>query len=1222
MRQLVRSVTIIIAVLLLSVWSIVPPEKKLRLGRDLGGGTSLVYSVQTGSDDRDLIPKMIAVLKERVDPQGLSEVQFVQRGRDRIEITMPAPSESVKRLKAKLEEELAKLNATEIDASQFERLMRMEAGEREAEIKRLTGSDQVRADQIRAAAEKFKAKGETRLQVAGPESDVKAAQAEMKAAKDAGADKAVLDQLQAKLDVLEAKLTDLVAKAADADAAYDAARDLARGSRLTSLEMRRAISLSKASQSLRDETTGKTERLPSPRESTVQKLKDKHPEAAAQIDAIVKAADAYAAERRGLDDPADLKRLIANAGVLALRITVESSGDGAHPEEARLRQELREHGPKAVRSTDARWYKINRIENWYESAQELAQLQQSPAAFFQVAKGGYVVEAYNGEYFMLCWDTPLNRLTRADGEWGVAGAFIGPDQRGLNAIKFQMNAQGGKKLGDLSGRHVGKKMAVLLDDEVYTAPRLQSQISSSAEITGNFSGPELDYIVRVLSAGSLQAKLSPEPLSQSTLGPALGKDNLDRGFLTGIIAFSVVAVFMVVYYFMSGAIGVVALAINFVLVLAVMAVNKAAFTLPGIAGIVLTFGQAIDANVLVYERMREEFLRGADLRTAVRLGFSRAYSSIVDGNVSNLLICIVLYYFGTPEIRGFAITLGIGVVTTLFTGVYVSRVIFTIFVDHLGWKHASQLPMKVPLVQRLLTPHVDWMKWRWVLLGGLTVFLVISGIIWAQRGEKLLDTEFLGGTQVEIKFKAGPDGKPLTQTRAQVQARVEKLGSEAPVGSPLRALTESEVLAMDQQADGVTSDHFKITMVNRSGVETNDSSVLNALTVAFEDLIESRPALEFLQRDELDWKKAPVYKIFSNKLGDDIQLRSPGAPKTDFADEVGRFNGGVAIVLEGLKPTATKASIVARLEQIRQQSDYSETMGRVRDVLVLEGTDAAVKTAVVLVRDEGLNSFDNEAKWGDEVAAREWRMTVDAMSRPSQLARVETFSPTIAKTFKAQAVVSVVMSMLLLTIYVWVRFGAGRWAIAATLPLFADVVGIVGLIAIAQMLYENPSTNGFAVAAGLLPFKIDLNQIAALLTITGYSLNDKIIILDRIRENKGKLPYASYHVINDSINQTLSRTIITSGTTLFSTVVLYIYGGQAIRGFAYAFTLGVIIGTYTSIVSSPLVWSRGSDKAEAEKKARAAAEKAGTTLNGEAGTKLAGSTSPGRGADSEARPRA
>jgi SecD/SecF fusion protein len=169
--------------------------------------------------------------------------------------------------------------------------------------------------------------------------------------------------------------------------------------------------------------------------------------------------------------------------------------------------------------------------------------------------------------------------------------------------------------------------------------------------------------------------------------------------------------------------------------------------------------------------------------------------------------------------------------------------------------------------------------------------------------------------------------------------------------------------------------------------------------------------------------------------------------------------------------------------------------------------------------------------------------------------------------------VCIIFSLLLLTIYVFVRFGTLRWAIAATVPLFADVIGIVGLIGIAQILHNSPQTHALARSVGLLPFDLDLAQIAAILTIVGYSLNDKIIILDRIRENKGKLPYASYNVINDSINQTLSRTVITAGAHMITTIVLYLFGGEAVRGFAYTFNLGVLLGPYTSIVSTPLVWS-------------------------------------------------
>lgn len=1186
MRQLIRNIAICLMVLVMSLWLIYPPGRQLRLGRDLGGGTSLIYRVQVAPDEGDVIPRIIEVLKQRVDPNGLSEVQFVQRGKDRIEITMPAPSAEVNRLRKAYEAELQKLTIGDVDPSLFDRVMRMDPAERDKELDRAV-TDRNRLQKFKEAVAAYELSRAARANVDSLQAEFKALSGALDAAKTALAavpltDQAAKDAAQAKVtqaqaafDAFKPKWDEAVGKAAEAQGTYERSREAALGSRLTVQEVRRALALSNSRRSLRDESTGRLEVLLSPRESTLNRLKEQHPGHKDQIDAILKAFDLYSSRRRGLDDPADLKRLIANAGVLSFRITVKPR---EYQDEARLRQELRERGPRGVRATDARWYKINRIENWYDSAQELAVLSQNPAEFFNVRRG-HIVEMYDGEYYMLCWDTPGSRLTRADGDWGVRRAMIGPDQRGFPAIKFEMDARGGVRLGDLTKPNVGKQMAVLLDDEVYTAPTLQSRISNSGEITGQFDDAELNYIQRVLSAGSLQAKLSPEPISENTLGPELGQDNLDKGLDTGKVTFLVVAAFMIVYYFSCGAIAVVALAFNFVLVLGIMALNKAAFTLPGIAGIVLTFGQAIDANVLIYERMREEFLRGADMRTAVRLGFSRAASSIIDGNVANLIICVVLYYFGTTEIRGFAITLGIGVITTLFTAVFFSRVIFTVLVDHVGWRRASQLPMKFPIVQRVMTPHMDWMRYRWVWLGALAVFLVAGGILAVQRGDKLLDTEFLGGTQVEVKFKEGDDGKPLTRTRAQIEDEVRDIGKNAAVDSPLRVFTEAEVLPINPGEDRVTSDRFKITVTNKSGVQdpAADREILNALATRLQGLIESRPALEFLGREQTEWRRAPVYPVLNSKLGDDIELRAPGANARDIADDVTPYSGGVAIVLENIQPPSPKASIEARLEAVRQQADYSDTLGRKREVRILTGNDQAVTSAVILVKDDDVKSFDNEAKWGAEVAAREWRLTVDSLTRPSQMARVDNISPTIAKAFKAQAIVSVAISLILLTVYVWVRFGAGRWAVAATVPLFADVVGIVGLIALAQILYESPATHGFAVSLGLLPFKIDLNQIAALLTITGYSLNDKIIIMDRIRENKGKLPYASYDVINNSINQTLSRTYITAGTTLFSTICLYFFGGEGIRGFAYAFTLGVFIGTYTSIVSSPLVWSRKYD---------------------------------------------
>ena len=198
------------------------------------------------------------------------------------------------------------------------------------------------------------------------------------------------------------------------------------------------------------------------------------------------------------------------------------------------------------------------------------------------------------------------------------------------------------------------------------------------------------------------------------------------------------------------------------------------------------------------------------------------------------------------------------------------------------------------------------------------------------------------------------------------------------------------------------------------------------------------------------------------------------------------------------------------------------------------------------------------------------------VARASTLAGVESFSASIARAFAAQAIVAVILSGLLIIIYVWVRFAAFRYSMAAMLSTLHDCIVAVGMIALAGVIVKY--FPGPAAAIGLMDFKIDLNVVAAVLTILGYSLNDSIVIMDRIRENRGKLTYASAAVINRSVNETISRTIITGGSTIIATTVLYIYGGEAIRAFAFCFLVGVLVGTYSSVaIAAPLVWSRKSD---------------------------------------------
>ncbi|MBZ0173505.1 MAG: protein translocase subunit SecD, partial [Phycisphaerales bacterium] len=513
--------------------------------------------------------------------------------------------------------------------------------------------------------------------------------------------------------------------------------------------------------------------------------------------------------RTSLDDPEDLKRLISAAGVPGFRIVIDpqsAATQNTHPEEARLRAELLERGPGNVRSRDARWCKINDITTFPagpDTIEQLNAMEQNPSAFFDMR--GYVCERYDGEYYVLCWDTRGMRLTRAEGEWRIANAFQSVDDVGRPAIGFEMDPRGAAKLGEMTGPNVGNKMAVMLDEELYTAPVLNANISRSGIIEGDFTTKQINYIIQVMTAGSLSANLSAEPISQNTIAPQFGADNLRAGRTAGLWALGIVSAFMVFYYFAFGVVAVISLLFNAILILGAMSLARAAFTLPGIAGVILTFGMAVDANVLIYERVREELRGGLDLRAAVKVGYQKALSSIVDGNVTNLIVTFVLANLGTQEIKGFAITLGIGVVATLFSALIVSRIVLALAIDVGKVKKLRMLPMAAPAVERLLEPKINWMGLRYV-------FLVMSmigvgtglGMVYFQ-GERMLDTEFRGGTQVEFVLRDATDAERasgvgvnadgrLTMTRADVEERVHEIAEELEETDPLRPLRNAQII--------------------------------------------------------------------------------------------------------------------------------------------------------------------------------------------------------------------------------------------------------------------------------------------------------------------------------------------------------------------------------------------------------------------------------------------
>ncbi|MEL6498057.1 MAG: protein translocase subunit SecD [Planctomycetota bacterium] len=1153
MRNIVRNLCLVAGLLVLAVWSISPPSEKLRQGKDLRGGFSLVYQLQIDAteDASAVMSRTITVLKDRVDPQGLLEISIVPQGRDRIEITMPLPSDEVKALRAEFVAELDSIAARELSARDVERLMSLPREDRSAAAESLIAGDESRRPLVEAVIRATDEVEETRSVLA--------------MAEDAGAE--------------DEETIRIVGELAAAEIRRDQARDALLGSVLRAEQLRNALQLSNEPRFVLDDSADEPFEIPSPRSRAIEEIEALHPDKLDVINGVIESLATYEAARTTLDDPNDLIRLLQGSGVLEFRIAPRV---GEHPDEQQLRDELREQGPRATSAPDASWFEISDPTSFVQTIQQAERMLADPAGYFAQARD-FVVEPFEGSFYMLLYSSRDKALLQdqSRGAWRVDQASETVDDSGRPAVGFRMDPNGAVLLGNLTEQNVNERMAVLLDDKCITAPNLNSKITSNGIIQGIDSPEERRNIIRTLNAGTLSASLTPQPISQSILGPELGQDNLDAGLRAGVIALIVVSVFMVFYYYTSGLIAVTALACNALIILAMLSLSRAALTLPGIAGIILTFGMAVDANVLIFERIREEMRRGVAIKPAVRLGFDKALSSIVDGNVTNLIVCLVLANIGTQEIKGFAITLGIGVVGTLFSALVVSRLIFALLVERVGIKGLGSLPRTIPAIERALEPNLDWLRVRRLCIVISACFIGLGVLMIVRQGAEMLDNEFRGGTAVTMVLDEDESGERVTLERAEVLNRVVQIAEAADEDSPLRDLASAEVLPVNPAADGVTSDTFRIKTLS-TGAEAQ-ALLSAALQEAFEDVLPTKPPLDFASDSVIDARGAPVYEIVEPSLASVIG-------RGDVVADVGDYDGGVAIVIDGLAPTPTLADLSERLEYMRRDREFSDYLSRDRELLIIEGDESAIRSAVLVVRDEGLLVYDSRERWFDQVASIEWDLVTKALKRSESLAGVDSFDASVAGSFRARAIAAVLISFMLITIYIWVRFGSVRYSAAALAALLHDVMIAIGLIAVAEILYEHETTASLARSVNILPFKIDLSLVAALLTIIGYSLNDTIIIMDRIRENRGKLDYASRRTVNLSINQTVSRTVITSGTTLLAVLILFTTGGEGVRAFSYTLLIGVLVGTYSSIaVAAPLVWSGKTDREHTEPKSDASA---------------------------------
>ncbi|RNL85981.1 protein translocase subunit SecDF [Sinomicrobium pectinilyticum] len=580
------------------------------------------------------------------------------------------------------------------------------------------------------------------------------------------------------------------------------------------------------------------------------------------------------------------------------------------------------------------------------------------------------------------------------------------DQRGNPAVSMQMDSKGAKVWEELTGKayRQGSFIAIVLDEIVYSAPGVTSGPISggSSEITGQFSLNEAIDLANVLRAGKLPA--SADIIQSEVVGPSLGQEAIDSGMMSFVIAMILVLLWMLFYYGRAGWFADVALIFNIVLIFGVLAGLGAVLTLPGIAGIVLTIGMSVDANVLIFERAKEELAKGKGQKQAVADGFGNALSSILDANVTTGLTAIILFVFGTGPIRGFATTLMIGIATSLFTAIFITRLL----VDwYIGRK--KSLLFFTPITKNLFKNiNVDFLAKRKMsyTISGI-ILIVALGSLFTQGLNQGVD--FVGGRSYQIRF-------------------------EHPV---------------------------------------NPTELASELTGA---------------------------------LGS-VEVKTFGAPN-----------------------------------QVKVTTKYKvEEDGT--------GVDEEIQEILYTSLQKHLPEGLSEAEFvggGD--------------SKQYGIVQSIKVGPTIADDIKRNAVWAIIGSLIVVFLYILIRFRKWQFSAGAVAALFHDVFIVLGI---------------FSLTYKFMPFNLEIDQafIAAILTVIGYSINDTVVVFDRIREITSERGWKAGENINLAVNSTLSRTLNTSLTTLVVLLAIFIFGGESIRGFMFALIVGVIVGTYSSVfIATPIMF--------------------------------------------------
>jgi SecD/SecF fusion protein len=600
-----------------------------------------------------------------------------------------------------------------------------------------------------------------------------------------------------------------------------------------------------------------------------------------------------------------------------------------------------------------------------------------------------------GLLYLYAIKTPVDGAP-VDGE-DIDNSYVRNDY-GKNSVVMRMTPEGSEKWGELTAKNLEKQVAITMDNLVFSAPVVQEKMTDNASITGNFSIEEAKDLSGLLNAGSLPAPA--KIVDETSVGPTLGEENITSGFWSFVFAILLVLIYMVFYYGKAGVVADIALVVNMFLLIGALASFGAILTLPGIAGIVLTIGMSVDANVLIFERIREELREGKNAKIALDDGFKKAMAAILDANITTLLTGVVLLVFGSGPIKGFAMTLIIGIFTSFFSAVVVSRLIFS-YLD----KKTNNFTFSTKFTKSwFVNSNIAFVTKRKIFYA-LSLIVIIAGFISLMTRGLDKGVDFTGGRSYVVKFE-----KPVD---------IKNIKSE--------------------------------------------------LTPVFDN-------------------KSPVVKTVGNSYTASITT------KYKIADE--DANNEVEKLLK-----------------------------------------------------DGLNSFGK-----------------------FEIISNQMIAPTISRDLKTKSVYAVSFALIIIFLYILFRFRKWQFGLGALVAMAHDVLIVLGL---------------FSIFHGWIGFSLEIDQafIAAILTVVGYSINDTVVVFDRIREYLNLHPFRDRKdVINSALNSTLSRTINTSVSTFIVLLIIFIFGGDAIKGFTFALMVGVVVGTYSSLfIATPLVIDLEKDKKEEKK---------------------------------------